>query len=375
MPLMDRLWRMRDKLMADARFQRFAAEFPLTRPIARREARAAYDLCAGFVYSQILMACVRLDLFELLADEPKSLETLANRTGLPIRAAGRLLDAAVALRLADKRSGGRYGLGALGAAMRGNAAITDMIAHHDMLYRDLADPVALLRGTAPATEVSRFWAYARPDDQGALQHTDVSGYTQLMSTSLDLIAGDILDVAPIPATGALLDIGGGDGTFLGHIARRHAGLTLSLLDVPAVAQIATGRFGSNGLSARCTAIGGDMFTHASTPSFDVVTLVRVALDHDDAKVLTLLQQAASALRPGGLLLIAEPQAGVPGAEAMGAAYFGFYLLAMGQGRARSFNEIEHLLRQAGFVSIRSIATRRPLLVGLVAAAKKSDAGK
>ena len=39
-----------------------------TSPIAERNARALFDLCAGFVYSQILFACVQLDLFRLLAD-------------------------------------------------------------------------------------------------------------------------------------------------------------------------------------------------------------------------------------------------------------------------------------------------------------------
>ena len=34
--------------------------FPLTRPIARRRARALFDLVAGFVYSQVLLACVQL---------------------------------------------------------------------------------------------------------------------------------------------------------------------------------------------------------------------------------------------------------------------------------------------------------------------------
>ncbi len=36
------------------------------RPIARAARQALFDLCAGFVYSQVLLACVRLRLFERL---------------------------------------------------------------------------------------------------------------------------------------------------------------------------------------------------------------------------------------------------------------------------------------------------------------------
>ena len=56
----DRWFGVRDFLLSSRRFQRFAAAFPLTRPIARRRAAALFDLCAGFVYSQVLVACVRL---------------------------------------------------------------------------------------------------------------------------------------------------------------------------------------------------------------------------------------------------------------------------------------------------------------------------
>jgi demethylspheroidene O-methyltransferase len=55
-------------------------------------------------------------------------------------------------------------------------------------------------------------------------------------------------------------------------------------------------------------------------------------------------------------------AGTPGAEAMGEAYFGFYLLAMGQGRPRRPDEIAAMLREAGFGPPRMLRTRTPLLV-------------
>jgi demethylspheroidene O-methyltransferase len=46
------------RLIASARFQRWAAGFFLTRWIARRKARSVFDLVAGFVYSQTcLPAC------------------------------------------------------------------------------------------------------------------------------------------------------------------------------------------------------------------------------------------------------------------------------------------------------------------------------
>lgn len=86
--VIERIRQAAERLLSSPRFHRWAAAFPLTRHKARREARALFDLCAGFVYSQVLLACVRLKLFELLADGPLSAQQLALRTGLSRDAAG-----------------------------------------------------------------------------------------------------------------------------------------------------------------------------------------------------------------------------------------------------------------------------------------------
>ncbi len=177
----DRLAAWRNRLVASPAFQRFAAGFPLTRPIATRQSQALFDLCAGFVYAQILAACVKLDLFEMLEPAPLDLPTLASRTGLSEAAAERLLKGAVALKLLERRSGGRYGLAMLGAAMRGNPGIARMIAHHHLLYADLADPVALLRGEVSPTQLSTFWGYAVSPNPSAAAQEAVAAYSALMS--------------------------------------------------------------------------------------------------------------------------------------------------------------------------------------------------
>jgi demethylspheroidene O-methyltransferase len=100
---------------------------------------------------------------------------------------------------------------------------------------------------------------------------------------------------------------------------------------------------------------------------DIVSLVRVAHDHDDAAVMRLFGSIRAALPPGGTLLLAEPMAATPGAEPMGEAYFGFYLLARGSGRPRTPEELKAMLRQAGFERVRLRRTRRPLLTRVLTA--------
>ncbi len=370
-----RFFKWRDGLVANARFQRWAASFPFTRPMASSQSRKLFDLCAGFVYSQVLMACTELDIFQILAKGPRTAQSLAAEIALPVEATERLLRAATALDLCAVRTlpAGNlyhepcYGLGMLGAALLGNPGVVSMIRHHQLLYADLADPVALLRGqVGPAgTALSRFWPYA----QGANAETNEasSRYSELMSASQSLVVDDILEAYPFSQHKVVMDVGGGDGTFLVKLARHAPAAQLMLFDLPTVAAQGKARFEREGLAARVTVHGGDASANDIPHGADLITFIRVLHDHDDAKALAILHAAHAALPPGGSVLIAEPMAGVKGAEARGDAYFGFYLLAMGTGRARTGHELGQLLQQAGFTDIRILKTRRPLMTSAIQA--------
>lgn len=361
-------WRdFRNRWLASPRFQRWAAGFPLTRRVARRRASELFDLCAGFVYSQVLLACVRLRVFQLLGDGALGIAALAGCIDVPLAATQRLVDAAVSLRLLEWRAEGRVALGPHGAALLGNPAVLAMIEHHTMLYADLSDPVALLRGNAPVTELSRYWSYATSEQPQALAGDQVARYSALMSASQGLVTEEILDAYSFGRHRRLLDVGGGGGGFVVTVSKRYPQLNCTLLDLPAVAEIARQRFEAAGLGTRAQAVGGNFFTTPLPQGSDVISLIRVLHDHDDAPVLALLRNVKQALAPGGTLLIAEPLAATAGAAAMGDAYFGLYLFAMGSGRPRSLDSLERLLREAGFVRVHLLPTRQPLQASLIAA--------
>lgn len=358
---------LRNKTLASPRFQKWAARFPPTRPTARRKARGLFDLVAGFVYSQTLTACVRLNVFEILAAGPLSMPALALRLGLTERAAETLIKAAASLELTQRLSDGRYALGPLGAAFRGNPSLARMIEHHAMLYADLADPVALLRGERRETRLNAFWAYAGSDSPAGESLERVQAYSALMTESSALIGDLVLDAYPLDDHRLLLDVGGGQGAFLATAGTRYPGLSLMLFDLPAVVRGASATFQAAGVAGRAVTVEGDFLRGPLPRGADVISLVRVLHDHDDAPAMELLRKIREALPKGGKLLIAEPVSGTPGAEPMGDAYFGFYLAAMGSGRPRRVGEICDLLMEAGFRNVEAPPVANALLVTVLVA--------
>ena len=357
----------RNRVLANPRFQEWAARNWLTRRLARQKAREVFDLVAGFTYTQVVLATVESGLLDRLAQGPCSLSEAKELTGLSDAATERLVKAAAALDLAEEVAPNLWMLGQRGAALNSQDGAMAMIRHHTLLYRDLADPLALLRqDRSEPTRLSEFWRYAAREDAHAEAESAVTPYSQLMATSQAMVAQEVLLAYRFGQHRALLDVGGGHGAFVGAVAKRHPHLRLGIFDLPGVVSGSANRLSQMGLGS-VALHGGDFFRDALPLGYDCMSLVRILHDHDDDAAQRLLAATRAALPAGGRLLVAEPMAGTRGALAMGDAYFGMYLWAMRSGRPRRFEEIEAMLQRAGFRRWRGVATAQPLIASVIVA--------
>ena len=357
------------RLIADPAFQARAARVPLLRRIVRSEGEAMFDLVAGFCHSQVLLALVRLDIPAQLLDAPADTATLAARSRIPAERMTVLLNAAAALGLL-RRSRDLWSLTTRGAALAGVPGLQGMIAHHDVLYRDLTDPVAFFRGEVE-TELAAFWPYVFGAG-GATDPTVTATYSALMADSQRLVAADTIAAVDWSASRRVMDVGGGTGAFLAALGQAQPQLAFDLFDLPAVAPLARRRFAEAGLAER-TRIHAGSFRDTDLPvGADTITLVRVLYDHADETVLALLRSVHAALPPGGRLIVSEPMTGHPQPQRAGDAYFAIYCMAMRTGRARSAVQIGDLLRQAGFTgALDQRPVRRPFVTSVLATVKPS----
>ena len=337
---------------------------PLTRWLTRRRTRKLFDLMAGFVHSQVLLGCVRLDLFRALHHAPASLTELARRTGLAPAVLQRLLLSAVALGLLEHRSQGRFGLGPLGVPLAQHEGIAQMIEHNHLLYQDMQDPLQFLNN-AWSGGMAEYWPYAHEKPVPAPPDLDkFTRYSQLMAASQGFVVQEILSSYFFDEHRCVLDVGAGQGRFVGELAVHAPHLKFKMFDLPPVLDLAREGLKAKGLSERVTLHPGSFLDDPLPEGADLITLVRVAHDHPDAVVRQILLKAHAALPVGGVLLLAEPmaqpdeEAGQPSASAD--AYFHFYLLAMGAGRLRTPKELQSLMEEAGFTHVERVPNAMPI---------------
>lgn len=356
----------RNRVFAKPRFQHWAARLPLIRWIARSRADAAFDLLAGFAYSQVLRAYVEAGLFDILSEGPIGVEDIAPRMELSEGAALTLLRAGRALMLSEEAAPDRWMLGEQGAVFATNAGVQAMVRHHRLLYADLADPLALLRADRrEPTGLSRFWTYAGALHGAGERGAQTAEYSELMVASQHFVADEVLASVSFRGVKRLLDVGGGHGAFLKAIGTVWPQLHLGLFDLPEV--VAIGGTALNGAveAERVSTHPGNFFNDFIPQGYDMVSLIRILHDHDDEPAQALLANIRKSLAPGSRLLIAEPMARIPGAEPMGEAFFGLYLWAMGSGRARSPAEITAMLKSAGFARAQVVATAQPVNASVI----------
>ncbi|NBU88281.1 MAG: methyltransferase domain-containing protein [Betaproteobacteria bacterium] len=358
-----------------ARYDRVRS-FALTRWMARRRTQQLMGVMTGFVQSQVLLLCVRMKLFELLAREPMDLGALARLLSYqegPLRC---VLESAVSLKLLRRDPSGLYTLGELAHPVLGHAGIRAMVEHNQLLYRDLADPEAFLRAGGKG-HMAAYWPYAQEEGAQPAMQPEAQGqsaaYSELMDASQNFVIAEVLDSFAFDRHRCVLDIGCGKGRFASELAKRWPDLQLHVLDLPHVMSLTRQRLCEAGLAGRTSFHGRSFLGEPLPRGADLCTLIRVAHDHPDHVVQALFQQIYQALPAGGRLLLAEPMALAAQGAAQGAReadpYFHFYMLAMGQGRLRSVGELSAMLQKSGFSAVETVPTAMPIHAQILLASK------
>ncbi|MFI6757664.1 methyltransferase [Micromonospora sp. NPDC050417] len=292
-------------------------------------------------------AGLRLGVFEVLADGPLPVTTVAERVGADPLGLRLLLDALV-------------GFGYLSTT--------------DGTYANTPNTTRwLLRSTPDSfAPVLSFWSTVLTELWGDLEtsvrHGEPTGdfYAWLerrpetlrdFQTMLRRLSGwlaeEILTLIPAPPTnGRLLDLGGGHAGYTTAFCQAYPELHATVLDLPGALTQGQAVVESAGLADRVELRPGDLLTADLGTGYDLVLLFNIVHGYDDRQVAALLARVATALNPGGRVVLLEPLAEVPqrppGVADAFVRAFSLNLFHTQGGRAYAFDELAKLLTEAGF---------------------------
>jgi hypothetical protein len=156
----------------------------------------------------------------------------------------------------------------------------------------------------------------------------------------------------------VVDVGGGDGSFLSSIVRAHPEMSGVVYDAPYVADAAHKQLAAAGLGERCAFVSGN-FLEDVHPGGDVYLLKGVVHNWPDDDAIVLLRNCRRAMGSEGRLLLIEWVV-PPGDEPHPSKLLDLSMLFVYGGKERTEDEFVELLSAADLRLVRVVGTSSTL---------------
>jgi ubiquinone/menaquinone biosynthesis C-methylase UbiE len=320
------------------------------------------DVMDLFAAASIVTAAQQTGLFRELLSGPQTAPAVAEKLGLDRRAATLVLDALATLELAS-RDGELYE-----ASPRVSSWIRPW-GSNDPRPQLWEHTTAFLRTGEPLLRMD-----GAPAEREASYRAGVAWLGKMLEPFARELASK-LTAAPA----RVLDVGCGSGVWSLAIAERFPTTRVTGQDLPQVLESFMARAQEMGLGDRVATIPGDMHA-APLPAggFELVVIANVLRLEPPERAASLLARLATAVAPGGALLIVDALAGgTPERERARALYALNLALRTGGGRVHSPAEFSSWLASAGLGAIETIElggrAGPPGAVGALLARRRGDA--
>jgi SAM-dependent methyltransferase len=313
----------------------------------RAAAAAMLPMIWGIHISRAVYVAAELGIADLLADGPVSSADLARATRTHEPSLYRVLRLLAALGVLDMVQPRSFGLTPLGDRLRSDApaCVRSWAVFLEALggVRPFEHILHAVRtgepgfGQAHGMEIFEF--LAQNPQSAAIFDTAMSERTAAFAPS---VAGgyDFADMRTV------VDVGGGTGTLLAEILRKHTHLQGILFETPAVASRAGAVLDAINLADRCQVLTGDFFDNVPAGA-DCYLLANVLHDWDDTQARRILRNCRQAMNRGGRVLIAERLIPERLGDAVAALLSDINMLIITGGQERTNAEYGDLLASAG----------------------------
>ncbi|HMB76731.1 MAG TPA: methyltransferase [Kiloniellaceae bacterium] len=312
---------------------------------AAHDSDGVRQLVTGYQAARALLAADEIGLLDHLDGTPQSVAALAAATETHEPSLARFLRALAAVGLVTLKADGRVDRGPLADGLRDAARIG--VEN----YRAWCELPYSLRSGKPAFDRvfgMGFYRYLDSAPERAARFNEA-----LAAVSRGWIDG-VLAALDFDDDTVVADVGGGHGSFIAALLRRHPELHGILIDRPAVLARAEAVLTAAEVADRCRLVAMN-FLEAVPAGISTATLCNLLTDWDDARATAILKNCRAALDKDGRLLVVDrvlPPPDDPGHRA--AAFLDLFFLVLEGGCIRSRAEFETLFETAGFRLLRSV---------------------
>ncbi|MET9226402.1 methyltransferase [Lentzea sp. NPDC003310] len=321
------------------------------------EASAVHLISEAHAYlkSAALRAVARLGVADHLGDGPRPARELAAAVGADADYLSRALRLLCTNGIFRQDADGAFALTPLGQGLRTDSpysarwgvVMSTMHTHWSSAF-ELEQCLRTGTPSFPALFGKPFFDYVAGDARA-----EFHGGMGSFSGAARRLA---LDAYDFPATGTVVDVGGGAGGFLRDVLHAHPGLRGVLFDQE---HVLPGEVPPGIAPGRWTEVAGDFFDEV--PPGDLHVLSYVLHDWNDDECVRILRNCRAAMRPGGKIAVVDAVVR-PGDEPDDAKLLDLVMMMLVSGRERTREEFARVFARAGLRLGRVVPSAGPLSV-------------
>jgi hypothetical protein len=304
------------------------------------------EILYGSLVTQLLSTAAELGLADLVADGPRPVEELAEKTDTHPGALYRAMRALAGLGVFSETAPRTFGLTPLASTLRSDVdgtmrdiARTVGSPERHRSYGDLLYSVRTGKPSFDHVHGRPLWSYLLNNPAHAATFNDGMGN---LARHVHAAAVEGVDLSGVET---LVDVGGGQGHLVATILPHYPDLKAIVYDEPHVVKGAEPIIAAAGLTDRVELQGGDMAE--SVPSGgDAYVLSSILFSYDDDEARTILENVRRAMTPGGRLMVLEPIIPVGDTPHLG-KMLDIVQLVLQSGGSRTETEFAALFESAG----------------------------
>jgi acetylserotonin N-methyltransferase len=310
--------------------------------------RAIWDLWLSQYRLPVVLAADELGLFQLLRDEPASIEAICEKLGL-LRRSAQALTVALAATGFIVQHAGRFQLtptARLYLLPESDLYWVPMLQSAGWGLNNAKHLLELLSSEhlGPDDRVTRRWEHGEMSEEDA-RSANRRFHSHSFPSALGLARShDFRGVR------RLLDVAGGSGGYAIAIALRHPHVHCTVADLPPVVKDTHTYIEKYGSQDRVNTFAFNMFDDAWPTGYDAILLTNILHDWEARHRAQLAASSFAALPPGGQILIHEILLNDAQDGPTAGALFSVMMLGT-RGKQLSFVELDQLLTQSGFENV------------------------
>ena len=306
-----------------------------------------YRIAEGFFRSNVILALLKLGIFEQIGEDSRSVKELAAETKARPDALARVLDAGVFLKLLENDGAGNYRLAPMCRSVllpsAGDNYVGDWIRNLDFFRQALAKLADSVQQSGPHMNLSE---YLKSDKDGGRDfELAMQNYASLRGKEL----ARHLDTSKCES---LLDLGAGPGSYAFNLGMQNPNLKLYLQDMPEVLEVAKEVAKNYPLKNEVHYLPYDAVKGEVPGSYDMVLVSNMLHMIGEQASRGLLKKLYQNVNPGGSVVV---QAQFLRDDHMGGRWPAvmdlILLCTTPAGRNHSVAEARQWLEEAGFKNI------------------------